>query len=110
MFIKAKGYVVGDAVSIRLVSGEEIIGTMKEENVATVTLSRPLTIVMQATGRGEMGLSFGPFMASGPEIVEEVTFSIAALICMPIKTREDVASGYKKTVSPILTAPTGLVI
>jgi hypothetical protein len=110
MLVEAKGYAVGDVVSIRLVSGEEIIGTLKNETAISVTLTRPLTVVMQATGRGEVGLSFGPFMASGPEMVESVTFQTNAMICMPIRSRKDVADGYKKTVSPIMTPNTGLVI
>lgn len=48
---------VGETVSIKLISGEEIIARLEEETSETVKLSKPLSVSI-----GPQGLGMMPFM------------------------------------------------
>lgn len=52
-----KGVTVGETVSIKLISGEEIIARLEEETADYVKVSRPLTVSL-----GSQGLGMIPFM------------------------------------------------
>ncbi len=109
MIIENNGLKIGDVVSLRLCSGEEVIGRLVSNLPNEIRIRRPIMAIMQPTGRGDFGLAFGPFMASAADI-DEVVFPIGSLICRPVATRDDVASGYKQATSPILTPDKSLII
>jgi hypothetical protein len=52
-------YKNGDVVSLKLTSGEEVVGRLEEEKGTSVTLSKPMMIT--AT---QQGLGLAPFMFS----------------------------------------------
>ena len=56
MLIEAP-YTTGDVVSIRLASGEEIVGKLLDDNDKTIKLKQPLSAIMS-----EKGLAMLPFM------------------------------------------------
>jgi len=56
MLIEAP-YSTGDVVSVRLSTGEEIVGKLLEDNEKTIKLKQPLSAVM-----AEKGLAMIPFM------------------------------------------------
>lgn len=47
-----KKYSDGDVVSLKLSSGEEVVGRFVSEDMTTLTLSKPLMIAMTAKGPG----------------------------------------------------------
>jgi hypothetical protein len=103
-----------DIVTIRLVSGDEVVGKLMatDRDAADVTLLQPIAAVMQPTRDGHLTLAFAPFLASTDETAE-VTFPATAILCRPMLTRKDVADGYTKTVEPasaIIQPPKGLFI
>jgi hypothetical protein len=53
----SKGASVGEVVSIKLISGEEIIARLEEENTDYIKVSRPLTVSL-----GPQGLGMIPFV------------------------------------------------
>lgn len=53
----SKGISVGEIVSIKLISGEEIISKLEEENTDYIKVSRPLTVSL-----GPQGLGMIPFV------------------------------------------------
>jgi hypothetical protein len=89
----------GDVITVRLVSGEEIIATLVGEGTDGLTVKSPISAVMQATASGEIGLAFAPFLASSEEF-PEVVFPLHAIAMRPVKTRDDVAKGYKSATKP----------
>jgi hypothetical protein len=100
-----------DIVTIRLVSGDEVVGKLTVINDKSVTLLQPIAAIMQPTRDGGLTLAFAPFLASTEETAE-VTFPDTAILTRPILTRKDVADGYNKTVNPsaIIQPPKGLLI
>jgi hypothetical protein len=52
-------YKVGDTVSFKLSSGEEIVARLEEEGNNTYTLRKPLVLIA-----GQQGLGLAPFMFS----------------------------------------------
>lgn len=53
-----KGVSVGEVVSLKLISGEEIIARLEEDNTDTVKLNRPLSINIGPNGLGMMPFIF----------------------------------------------------
>jgi hypothetical protein len=47
-----KKYGEGDVVTLKIVSGEEVIGRFVKEDMMSITLSKPLTIGMTPKGPG----------------------------------------------------------
>ena len=52
-------YKVGDTVSFKLVSGEEIVARLEDETEKSYTLKKPMVLVAQ-----QQGLGLAPFMFS----------------------------------------------
>jgi len=52
-------YKVGDTVSLKLISGEEIVARLENEQSANYTLKKPMVLIAQ-----EKGLGLAPFMFS----------------------------------------------
>ena len=50
-------YKVGDTVSLKLISGEEIVARLENEQSANYTLKKPMVLIAQ-----EKGLGLAPFM------------------------------------------------
>jgi hypothetical protein len=53
-----KGVTVGEVITLKLTSGEEIVGKLTEETAAHYKLSRPMVIGMGAQGPGLMPYLF----------------------------------------------------
>jgi hypothetical protein len=65
----------GDTVSIKLISGEEIIGRLDEDNAEYIKLNRPKSVSIGAQGLGMM-----PFMFLGG--ADNVTIKHSHIIVM----------------------------
>ena len=52
-------YKIGDTVSFKLSSGEELVGRLESENDKSYTLNKPMVIIAQ-----QQGLGLAPFMFS----------------------------------------------
>lgn len=80
-------YKVGDTVSLKFVSGEEVVGRLEEEAGDVVTLNKPLIIA--AT---QQGLGLAPFMFTvNPST--KVNISTSKILCI-VKTDEEFAKQY----------------
>lgn len=76
----------GDVVSIKLISGEEIIARLDSETVDTVKVTKPLSVSL-----GPQGLGMIPFVFLGEK--ETITLKQAhILVMMPAK--KDAADQY----------------
>jgi hypothetical protein len=96
MLIEAP-YKVGDVVSLKLSSGEEILGRLEAEKENNVTLKKPMVLIAQ-----EKGLGLAPFMFSvSPD--GKFVMKSTAISCMA-KTESEIAKQYVATTSGIVTA------
>ena len=88
-------YKVGDTVSIKLTSGEELIGRLDEESTDTFVLSKPLMVVA-----GQQGLGLAPFMFT---VNPDAKFKIksTSIVCV-IKTADDMAKQYIQSTTGII--------
>lgn len=91
---------INDVVTIKLSSGEEIVGKLTERTIDSVFLAKPIQIIMQPVGPKQMGLAFHPVLGSVGDVTMQ--FPLANLAIRPVKTGEDVTRNY-------IQATTGLV-
>tara|TARA_B100002019_G_scaffold292963_1_gene318014 strand:- start:306 stop:599 length:294 start_codon:yes stop_codon:yes gene_type:complete len=93
MLIEAP-YATGDVVSVRLSSGEEIVGKLLDDNEKTIKLKQPLSAIMS-----EKGLAMLPFMLTvNPEadlVVNKNQIMITA------KSIKEVADHYLQSTTGI---------
>tara|TARA_R110000868_G_scaffold107807_6_gene294822 strand:+ start:38 stop:328 length:291 start_codon:yes stop_codon:yes gene_type:complete len=93
MLIEAP-YKVGDVVSLKLSSGEEILGRLEAEVENNVTLKKPMVLIAQ-----EKGLGLAPFMFSvSPD--GKFVMKATAISCMA-KTELEISKQYTAQTSGI---------
>ena len=87
-------YKVGDTVSFKLTSGEEIVGRLDAEEPGVYTLKRPMTMVAQ-----QSGLGLAPFMFS---VSPDGKFMLQsnAVSCIA-KTEKEISNQYTAQTSGI---------
>lgn len=80
-------YKIGDIVSFKLSSGEEILGRLEEETDSVFTLHKPMVLIM-----GQQGLGLAPFMFS---VSPDAKFRLrtGSVSCVA-KTQEEIAKQY----------------
>ena len=87
----------GDVITIKLVSTEEVIAEVIEDNENDIVVKRPMTLVVSSKG---MGLQ--PYMIT-PEIQERLNFHKQNIFAMS-KTAKDFTDGYLGQTSGIQIA------
>jgi hypothetical protein len=90
--------------TIKISTGEEVVARIKDQDEHTVTLDRPVVIMVS-----QQGLAFGAFIPT-MDSVDGVTINKSAIVgigpCL-----EKVATEYSNAVSPIKTvSKTGLIV
>jgi hypothetical protein len=80
-------YKNGDVVSLKLASGEEVLGRLEEEKGDTLVLSKPRMITAM-----QEGIGLAPFMFS-VSIDSKCAFKTASILCIT-KTEEGFAKQY----------------
>jgi hypothetical protein len=93
MLIEAP-YKVGETVSLKLTSGEEIVARLEEESQTTYVLHKPMVLVA-----GQKGLGLAPFMFS---VSADSKFKINAssVVCV-LKTQKELAMQYTEQTTGI---------
>ena len=95
MIIEAP-YSMGDTVSIKLNSGEEMIARIEAEDSTHVSVTKPL--MLMAT---EQGMGLAPFMFTvSPEA--KIKLKLNSIICI-VKSAKDAADMYIKQTTGIQT-------
>lgn len=91
----------GDVVTIKLGSGEEVVGRMQTLTAESITLTKPIAVVIQPAENGQVGLSFYPVMGSiEPEVT--LNFALSSLCIRPVKTGANIADTYTKMTSSLV--------
>ena len=102
MLIEAP-YKIGDVVTFKLTSGEELVGKLTEESDNNVKIKTPLTLVM-----GGKGLGLQQYLFTG-EPDKAYTFKKESLMVIT-KTVKQFADLYQQQTSGIVTAPPNLQV
>ena len=89
-------YKIGDTVSLKLSSGEEIVGRLDAEDETYYTLRKPMVLIAQPEGLG-----LAPYMYS---VSPDRKFMIRtnSVSCLS-KTQEEISKQYTKTTTGIVT-------
>jgi len=83
-------YKVGDIVSVKLSSGEEMVATLESETSTDVILRKPLMLVA-----GQQGAGLAPFMFTVDQDAK-YTVKLNNIICI-VKTAKDATSTYTQS-------------
>jgi hypothetical protein len=96
MIIQAP-YKVGDVVSIKVSSGEEMIARLEEENDNYIVARKPLMLVAN-----QQGMGLAPFMFT---VDSDAKFKIrtASIICI-VKSAKEAVESYTKSTSGLTVA------
>lgn len=83
-------YKNGDTVSIKLMSGEEVVARLEEETATGVKVKHPMMLVAN-----QQGVGLGPFMFT---VSNEASFNLknGAILCIA-KTEKEMATQYVQT-------------
>ena len=100
MLIEAP-YKKGDIVTIKLMSGEELVGRFEKEDDKQIQLHYPLTLVAS-----EKGIGLQQFLFTA-DIDKSYTIKHQAITLIH-KTRPEFAEAYTKQTSSIVQAPAGM--
>jgi hypothetical protein len=80
-------YKNGDTISLKLSSGEEILGRLDSETDQNITLHKPMVLIAQ-----EKGLGLAPFMFSVSPTGKFV-MKTSSVLCVA-KTEDDISKQY----------------
>jgi hypothetical protein len=80
-------YKSGDTVSLKLISGEEVVGRIGEPTDGEITLTKPMTFIM-----GPQGLGMVPYMFSAPQDAK-IKIKESAIVAI-LKTDDQVNKQY----------------
>ena len=90
--------------TIKMSTGEEVVARIKDQDELTLTLDRPVVIMIS-----QQGLAFGAFIPT-MESVNGVTINKSAIVAIG-PCLDKVSTEYANAVSPIKTvAKTGLIV
>ena len=91
-----KTHGIGDVVSMKLSTGEEIIGGLEEETDTGFKVKKPMAIVM-----GQQGLALAPFMFSTSND-QSMSFKSTNVMTVGI-TLEEISKQYVQQTTGIVT-------
>ena len=100
---------VGEVISFRLSSGEEIVGKFVSETNDTITVAKPISIGIQMVGQGQASIAFMPFMASVDDS-GTLVFYRANMVTVPTRSRKDVESSYIQATTGLAVPTAGTLI
>jgi hypothetical protein len=94
----------GDVVTLKMSSGEELIGTYKDDDSSTYTIDRPVTLSVGPKG----GPALTPYlMTVNPGNTRNLKINKALVVCVA-NTDKELADQYSSAMSGIQVAPAGL--
>ena len=85
-------------VTIKMNTGEEVVAKIKDQDELTITLDRPVVIMIS-----QQGLAFGAFIPT-MESVNGVAINKSAIVAIG-PSLDKVSTEYSNAVSPIKTVP-----
>jgi len=94
----------GDTVTLKMSSGEELIGTFKSEDATSYVIDRPVSLSMGPKGAPALV----PYlMTVNPQNARDVAFNRSLVVCIA-NTEKDLSTQYSSAMSGIVSAPAGM--
>lgn len=87
-------------VTLRLVTGETIIGRLKTRNDKHIVMNKPLMIHARLENN-QVGLEFHPFILTSED--ENFTLPLTGILVEPSRPSKDLLENYQKITSSIIT-------
>jgi hypothetical protein len=103
MLLEKSKFSQGDTVSLKLITGEEIIGKYVKEDMSTITLSKPLMLAMSKQGPAMMPL----MMTVNPE--QDFAINKQAIILQG-ETVKEIADQYTFQTTGIQPVSAGSIV
>lgn len=97
---------MSDIALFKLISGEEIIGTIVGTAPTHVEIKNTVTITYHPTNDGKMSAGFAPHMPYSEGHLILYTPAIA----FRAQVKSDMLNEYKRIFGGIITPPTGLIV
>lgn len=104
MLINKAKYTIGDTVSFKLNTGEEIIGKLLTEDDKIIVIERPLMLAMTAKGPAMAPV----LMTVDPKIT--LTFSKNSISILPVETDKEISDQYTLQTTGIQTVSAGSIV
>lgn len=104
MLISKAKYTVGDTVSFKLGTGEEIIGKLASEDEKTIVIERPLMLAMTPKGPAMAPV----LMTVDPKVT--LTFAKSSISILPVETDREIADQYTLQTTGIQTVSAGSIV
>ncbi len=104
MLINKAKYSVGDTVSFKLATGEEIIGKLLSDDDKTISIERPLMLAMTAKGPAMAPV----LMTVDPKVT--LTFSKNSISILPVETDKEISDQYTLQTTGIQTVSAGSIV
>lgn len=104
MLINKAKYTVGDIVTFKLSTGEEIIGKLLIEDDKIISIERPLMLAMTSKGPAMAPV----LMTVNPE--STLTFSKNSVSILPVETDKEISNQYTLQTTGIQTVSAGSIL
>jgi len=101
---KASNFAVGEIVTLKLITGEEILAKVVESTETSITLNKPLTLVLAGGHSGQGMVAMAPFML-GITDDTNLTFDSSKILTKG-KARPDAAAQYRQLTGSLQVAST----
>lgn len=95
-----------EVILLKLISGEEIIGTVEKEEQGKIYLKNAVSITYHPTEDGKMSAGFAPHMPYAEGIIILWSYSIA----FSANVKEEMLNEYKRIFGEIIVPKPGLQI
>ena len=102
MLLTKKRYDVGDLISLKLITSEEIIARLKEETDTAYTIERPVTLVPTS-----QGTAIAPYMITA-DVAESIVVDKSKVITVAI-TKKEIETAYIEATTGISTINSNIV-
>lgn len=102
--ILEKKYKLNDTVTVSLINGQELIGRYVKDDMRSVVIKKPLTLVI-----GPQGAAFQPFTMTGNSDAE-VDILLTAVVSV-LQSRGEIATAYGAATSGLVVPESsGLIL
>lgn len=92
---------LNDIVTIKLNSGDEVVGKLVNRAIDSISLAKPIKIAVQPISANQVGLAFVPLLGSVQDA--NIVFHYSGMAIRPVTTGDDVKRNYIQATSGIVT-------
>ena len=103
-----KSPTTNDVVSLKISNGDEIIGRIADINDASVTITKPMMMILSQDRNGNPGIQMVPFWMLGGDKDTKHVINRSHIVCL-IKAGSEAVKGYTAHTSGLAIPSSGLI-